>query len=466
VSRTQVFVLLAAWLAIVLPMTLLGFGSDTDAWLVARNAERMWATGAYTASRTTGFPLHEILTTPFIRFGSWYASNLASLLFGVGLFAAVVYLGRRGRLSHPVLCLLSIAFLPAILVDSSSTMDYVFGLSTLTWAYVAMLEKKPVVSAVLIGVSVGFRPTNGLFIVPVAVYVYLKERTLSSILLPVVTAFVVGLVFYSPVLFAYGIRAPEKSINLHWDMKTRLLITGYKYLSLFGILQTMAIALIMLGGIWRWGSSTRKSPFLAFHATNIVLWTLLFLVLPGEPEYLLPIVLSVVFAADKLLNRTAFAALTVVILSFNLVQLDMLGGESGDRELAISVQPGQTVVDIQDRSFKMSTRRAATDYVADQATVLMYGATWIPTLNAEWVYDPEYMLNRQRQGQLYVSRRILDERQLRRLSDRGFRLVVWRGQKQEFVYAGKLDLLKYMEVIDSLDDFFGMRLSGRAINQR
>jgi hypothetical protein len=465
-SSRQVTILLLTWIVIVSPMILLGFGSDTDAWLVARNAEKMWATARYAASRTTGFPLHEILVTPLIQYGSWYLSNLASLLSGVGLFAAIVYLDRRHRLSHPVLCLLSICFAPAVLVNSSTTMDFAFGLTTLMWAYVAVLEEKPVVSALLIGVSVGFRPTNGLFIVPVLVYTYSKEQRLTSILLPAITAFLVGLVSYSPALLTHGIRAPEKSVSVFWDTRTRLLITGYKYLSLFGILQTMAIASILLRAVWRRPALSWKSPFLAFHATNIVLWTLLFLLLPGEPEYLLPMLLSVVFVADRLLNRTAFAALTVLVLSFNLVQLDMLGGESGDREIAISVQPGQTVMDIQDRLFKMSTRQVATDYAADQATVLMYGATWIPTLNDEWEHDSEYGLNRQRQGQLYVSHRILDENRLRRLRDEGFRLVLWRGQKQEFVYAGKTELLEYVEVTDSLDEFFGERLAGRAINQR
>lgn len=60
-SRRARTLQLATWLALVLPLATLGFGSDSDAWLVGRAAEAIWRTGTYTASRSIGFPLYDFL---------------------------------------------------------------------------------------------------------------------------------------------------------------------------------------------------------------------------------------------------------------------------------------------------------------------------------------------------------------------------------------------------------------------
>jgi hypothetical protein len=71
----------------------------------------------------------------------------------------------------------------------------------------------------------------------------------------------------------------------------------------------------------------------------------------------------------------------------------------------------------------------------------------------------------QRGGNLCVSGRIRDEEQLTALHTEGFRLVVWRGEMWEY-YRTDASLPNYVEVIDDLSAFFGVPISGQAINQR
>lgn len=96
----------------------------------------------------------------------------------------------------------------------------------------------------------------------------------------------------------------------------------------------------------------------------------------------------------------------------------------------------------------------------------MFGSSWIPVSKEAWVYDNKYNMYRQRDGKLFVSDRILDLSRLRTLSEAGFRLVVWRGAKWEYLRTNMSGWQDYVETVDDLSSFFGMRLQGRAVNQR
>jgi hypothetical protein len=139
-GRLQIL-LVVLWIAMTAPLVFLGYGSDNDAWRVARAADEMWETGRYVSSRTTGFPLYEILVTPAVYVGGWYLSNALSLIFGLGLIAALLRLASAGEFKHPLLVVVSVAFLPIVVKNASSTMDYIPALAILTWAYVALVHR-------------------------------------------------------------------------------------------------------------------------------------------------------------------------------------------------------------------------------------------------------------------------------------------------------------------------------------
>lgn len=450
---------------IAAPLCLLGYGSDGDAWSVAGAATRMWQTGHYVKSRTTGFPLFEIIETPFVRFGGWYLSNLFVLACGMTMVAALLFLARRGHLSHPFLSVTTVAFLPVIIKNSTSTMDYVPALACLLLAYAAMLQSRWGLAATLIGVACGFRPTSGLFVVPLCVFLYIQQRSWALVLRTFGIALLCGLLAYSPAFLTYGLPNPYGSISL--DVQTRLLIGGYNGLRLFGIPQTLVLLFVVVGIVWQQvRSRSAMPPLLLFHVVNVLVWLGLFVLLSDEPEYLLPIVPSVVFVLDKALDVRRFATVSMLLLSYHVVQLDVLGGQSGDREFHVAVRPGFTLEDIQDRVFKLSTREAATRHVVTEKTLLMFGTPWITAANPAWVSDSQYGLVRQATGNLYVSGRIRDEDRLKRLKSDGFRIVVWRGEMWEYLRTGNTYWHHYVEVVDDLSTFFGTPIRGVAINQR
>ena len=464
-SRGREIALLIGWSLLVFPLTLLGYGSDGDAWLVAETSERMWAQREYLASRTTGFPLFELAVTPLVHAGEWFLSNLFAMAGGVALLLALFRLGNRGHLRRPLLVVLGLSFSPIIIKNSSVTMDYVPALAAMTWAYVALLEGRHTLCALLIGLACGFRPSSGLFVIPCAVYLLLEKRSLIAPVRLGIIAFVAGVVAYSPSLLKYGIRSPMSAIAL--DARTLVLIGGYNITQLFGIVATVALMVGIGYAILRMMRERQEylvSPHFALHAVNILLWLGLFALIPEETEYLLPLLPSVVFLLDAVASDRAAVGVTALILLQHVVAFDMLGGTSGERYIQPAVRPGLTIADIQDRRFKLSTRDAATRYQASVPTVLMLGYAWIPSRHDAWTWDPAYDMARQRDGKLFVSSPIRDEAELQRLKADGFRLVVWDGAKWQYTRTGSTVWKQYVEVVDDLDQFFGRRITGRPVH--
>ena len=303
-------------------------------------------------------------------------------------------------------------------------------------------------------------------IVPGLVYVWSKERNPALVARVFLTALATGLAAFSPALIRYGIRDVMVPLHHALPLSTWVMIAGYHLLVVFGVLQTLALAGVALWAARRAAPNRTDAagvtdPVVLFHAATIAMWTVLFFYMPMKPEYWLGAVPSAVMLLDRFApRREVFAGLVVLLLSYHLVQVDLLGGESGIRRIEPSIRPGYTVKHIMARIFMVSTREASTRQVVTRPTVLMFAESWTVANNPAWVFDEEVGLYRQRLGGLYVAPRIVEVERLRELSDRGFRLLVWRGQKNELVYMGGRGWEQYVTMVDRLEDFYGHPIAG------
>ena len=158
--RTEV-VLVILWLGLVVPQALLGYGSAEDSWLLAGTAERIFETGTYTISRSSGFPLYEFLLTPIAHYGGPVAANLLSTSAGLLFLFWLFRLTEDGEFRHPLLAVLGIGFLPIVTEQASATIDFAFLLMFWGWSYRAMRRGRYLMFALLVGVACGFRPSAG-----------------------------------------------------------------------------------------------------------------------------------------------------------------------------------------------------------------------------------------------------------------------------------------------------------------
>ena len=455
VTRRGLIGLAVLWALVVAPLTLLGFGSDTDAWLVADVTDYIVAQGRYLRSRSTGFPLFELAVTPLVQAGNWYLSNQLAFAGGLALFWVLGTLARRGHYRHPWLVLIAIMFLPVVVKNASVTMDYLPALALLAGAYLLLVDGRVTAAALCIGVATGFRPSSLALAGPAALYVWRRTGRLTPAVQLAVVAAVAGLAAFSPSLLRgeFGLARTIPALK-----------GAYNALRLVGVLQ--AAVLLALFALWRprildLVRAWRAEPLVLFHAAVIATWVVIFAPMPDEPEYLLPAIPSAIWLLDRALTRRQLATVTAVLLSYHAIGLDVGGTRGGTRAPVASLGAGFTVADVQDRLFKLSLREHATNWRGTTPTLLMEQALAITTRNPAWVLDPVVNEYRQRDGHLYVSLRYYHEDTVRRFREQGLRVVAMKSREWEFHQPLRDTAWPYIDFVDDLEALLGAPIRGQ-----
>jgi hypothetical protein len=287
----------------------------------------------------------------------------------------------------------------------------------------------------------------------------------------------VGTAAYSPVFIYCGFHQVTRVFSALNDphvvdpplsSKRSFFLTGYNALTFLGTLQSPIVFLIMVFSLigksnWtQWKASSSREDF-GFHACNMLTWMVCFLFHGGKAEYLLPLLVSLAVLIDCIPAVRLRVACCAVLLSYNFITLGVVGGPSGYRTIELSVKQGYTFHIVDMRRWTMSIRRAAADFHPDKPTIFIFdGEPWIRAVNPRWVKDDGTGLYKQIDGQLYVSSGIASEERLQWLTKHGFRLVLWDGQKGDYVASGPPHWRDYISVVPSLDDFFGCPIQGES----
>jgi hypothetical protein len=465
-SRTerQAWLLFLLWILLCLPLLLLGFGSDYDAWRVAQTADTLWRTGVYTPSRSLGFPLYELLVTPLIASGGWLAGNALSLLAGALIFLALHRLARRGHFQQPLQVIATLLFLPIFYKNATVTMDYLPALATLLWAYLCLQESRFDCAALLVGLSTGLRPTAILFMLPMLWFIRQTTHDWRRLFRALTLSLLAALLAYSPVLLAEGFGmptpAPRSSLLQHFGLVV------FHALRFFGVAQTLLLIPLLLFGGRRQRVAGLPAGFGSFHLLNLGVWLALFLLLPDEPEYLLPALPSLLFLMDRLLSPKTFTAAMILFFSYHLLQIEVRPDLTESLRMQPRLAAGYTIEDIRDRIFKLSSRRVATRFHPQEPILLMFGLPWIPAVNEAWYWDEELGAYRQRDGEFYLAGRITDRDRIEQFKRRGIRLVAWRLAVWDYLRTGSTAWQDDVEVLEDVRMLFPEPIRGKPLNER
>jgi len=445
----RIAVVLVVWTLLTLPLVTLGPGSDVDAWTVARTGERIWASGTYIRSRTSGFPLYELALAPLTRVGGTVATNVFSLACGLICIALWLRLAARGVMRRPMVTLCAFAFLPVFVKNAASTMDYVPALALLLGAYLAWEERHLVWCAVLVGIACGVRPTSALYIVPAAVAVFVEHKRLTMALTMVAVAAVVATIVFWPSLRLGGF-GPVRSITFLQGTKTAM--------ALFGILQTPVVVIAAL--LFRTAGKAHWSAFDVFHVTNIAVFSAAFVLHPGGTEYLLPIVPSVLLLIDRHLSMAGVATACIALLSYHVVGVDVEGTRGGLRPVSIKWAGGLTVRDVNDRRFKLWLKDAVRAWPGTQPTILLEQQMQPFAADARWTYDSDLNAFRTGTSMLAVAALTDDAPALSGLRAKGFRIVAWRDREWQYQRPEGAAAHPLIDFVDDLGPFLGSPKQG------
>jgi len=438
-SRAKTTALISIWVALTLPMLTLGVGSDVDAWTVARTGERIWESGMYIRSRTSGFPLYELALAPLVHIGGSVMTNALSFVCGLVAIWAWLRLAAAGVLRRPALTTCMFAFLPIFIKNATSTMDYVPALALLLAAYVAWEQQRWTWCALLIGVACGVRPTSALFIVPAAMAAFVRTKRLPTAAMMVVVAAVVGTAVFWPSLRLGGF-GTVRTVTPLQGARTAL--------QLFGVLQTPLLA--ACGLFFLDGRLKRTSAFDVFHVTNIVVYSLAFVAHPGGTEYLLPIVPSVMLLIDRHVSRAGAVVACAIALSYHVVSIDVEGTRGGMRSAAVKWTNGFTVRDIDDRRFKLWLKEAVSNWPGTEPVILLEQQMQPFAADGRWTYDPALDVFRSDASLLAVASLNDDPAALGRMRERGFRIIARREREWLYLRPQGAAAHRFVEFVDDL----------------
>ena len=184
----------------------------------------------------------------------------------------------------------------------------------------------------------------------------------------------------------------------------------------------------------------------------------MFIYMPYESEYLLPMLLSIILLMDKYLNYKLFLLSTVLIFSYHIVKFDLMAGASGERYIEPSIKEGYTIREVKHRIFQQSLREATTNYKVSHPTMLHFGDSFIPVTNNKWLYDEKLNAYKQKDGQLYITTESTICEKHQEYYNLGFENIVWNDMKSSIKKCKNKQ--KYYTIIYNLDKYFNVHING------
>ena len=353
--RTWILWLLVAfYVASRIPVILSGFGSDYDSLLYGASGAHMLEKGTYEVSRFPGFPLYEHLCAFFLLVGDWELINLATAI--VSLLALGIYYRILGDFGYAdrtraLLCVL-LAVFPQFWVNSAAVMDYNWALLFVLGSYLALLRDRWELSALCLGLACGFRLTSGLFLIPFSLYTIQTTGSRKRLIAYGLILGLMTLIAYAPLFLRYGIGFLRPSPFLAFNFALFLLYFLHRIYQLIGVVP----GLFLCGGLLVNRRQLRqvmtsRDPDARIDVLVVVMHLLLFMMFPGQPAYLLPMIPFALSLMARVFSFRYLVTLCTLVFLYNFVSLSLYN--SKERTLEIRVREGVLLSDLSSRKFKL-----------------------------------------------------------------------------------------------------------------
>jgi hypothetical protein len=317
--------LLFAFLVLLtrVPFLFSGFGTDEDSWGVALTALNINQTLGYEVSRFPGFPVHEIVSAVFISGGAVVLNLLTAIMSALAVLFFVCAL-QEMHFRYPYLAGVAFAFTPVVFVHSTDTIDYMWAMAFLMLSFWLILKNKITASAIVLALAAGCRISSLVMVIPYCVLLIDKNvhtrKNISVIARYVLIAFASSLIIYLPVILKYG-----GAFFTFYDLSGYPTIPKvlYKFsIGTWGVLGSIALLFGIASLLF---SSTHKLKHFLLPRTinekHIIAWLvavdltiIIFIRLPYEPGYLIPLIPFSILVFGKYLHDKAFAFFSLLLV--------------------------------------------------------------------------------------------------------------------------------------------------------
>jgi len=315
-----------------LPFISANYGRDPDAFRVIITARLIAESGDYASSRLPGYPLHEYLLAFTPAKYDPAVSNALTAIFSCFAFIFFALILRHFNIQHYLLLALAFAAVPVIYINSVTTMDYMFALACMLASLYFTLVSRPLLAGLMLGLAIGFRITSGALLLPLAYWLVSGsgiKRALKPLLTLSISAGIVSVLCYLPVLSKYGL-----NFFTFYDYKTypslielaSLAITKvWGTLGILGVAAAITAALLKMRKENSFRDQAERMRIAVLCVLGIVIFLAAFLRLPLEAAYLIPIVPFVLLLIGLILPQRLTAALSGILLIAPFVAINTSG---------------------------------------------------------------------------------------------------------------------------------------------
>jgi hypothetical protein len=335
-----------------IPFLAAGFGADPDAWRIANAANEIHDSGTYASSRLPGYPVVEFALSLTGVHQAWQC-NIITAVLTAGAAVCLVLLTLRFGIRNGNAAAIAFVFTPVVFVASVTTMDYLWALFFALASLTALAYRRYTVAAILMGVAIGCRITTVLIILPACIIALNRDMTARAFRKAAgfaIGSILVGILCYVPVYARHG-----------WGF------FSFVEVSHSSILQLSRVALIDAWGViglvaagWAtlvWISKSRQGSALTTieiaSLTAIILTVAVFIRLPGESGYLIPMIPFAFLLLAATLSRWQMNLVAVSMAASSF----LMGVDSVDRPWSPTPSQASTTIRLSGRLIALDLLR-------------------------------------------------------------------------------------------------------------
>jgi hypothetical protein len=282
-----------------IPLTFLGFGTDSDTYTALNAWKYFLTTHDYVPSRLPGYVIHEMGIYYATKIGDSLLSNLISLLFAALLCLFLIKILKH--YSIPASAILLVILNPVFIVNSTSTVDYIWAMCFFVIGFYLLIKEKIIWACLAIAFSSAIRLSYAFLILAVFINFFLyflreKKKSVGVFFLGGILILIINFAaYYLPIDFTEWklsvFFTASLGNNAMWSPIMRISRWGYKNVLFWGV-PSVFFVLVLLFIKSKKLVSLLKSDFkmiALISAILILIVEAIFLKYPIEIEYLFPI---------------------------------------------------------------------------------------------------------------------------------------------------------------------------------
>jgi hypothetical protein len=348
------WILLGCAGCLYLPFIFIGPGSDPDSVRELHSGATLLWQHRYILSRPPGYFPYEALCGILYALGGTIATNLATMAMSLVLLDSFLRICEHFEIPHRYLLAATMAIHPVYWANSTSTIDFIWALGCLFVGFRMLLSDYYFGAAAMLGLAVGIRLSSVLLAGPLLIGALVERPRAAKLWMAAILATTIGATLYLPEFVASGNTLGFLTYYLGtWTLTDHLGRFIYKNAYFWGLPATIFFLAILPMLIHELvGSDHKFSRIIVLSVSIVIPFEALFLKIPVQRAYLLPILPFVLILLGIALRKhpRMLLATTILICSYNFVNLNLARPDVPDNArhaiVGLFIEPGYLLNDV------------------------------------------------------------------------------------------------------------------------